>query len=80
MLECKEKKHDSTIAIVMAVIGIVAVVAGVAFAVYKFITQKRAEKELFEMDDYVEDEDSIIELEFTYPEEENIEEPTNEEE
>ncbi len=71
MMECKEKKHDNTIAIVMTVVGIVAVVAGVAFAVYKFITKRKEAKELLELDDYAVDEDSVIELEFAYPEEEH---------
>ena len=39
MCECKENKKDNTIAMIMAIIGIVVVVAGVAFAVYKFITK-----------------------------------------
>lgn len=71
MCECKEKKQDNTIAMIMAIIGIVVVVAGVAFAVYKFITKRKAQKECFEADDYEED-DALIELEFTYPNEEEV--------
>lgn len=69
MFECKEKKQDNTIAMVMAIVGIVVVVAGVAFAVYKFISKRREDKELQEMLDAMEEEDSLIDIEFTYPEE-----------
>ena len=79
MCECKEKKQDNTIAMIMAIIGIVVVVAGVAFAVYKFITKRKAEKELFEMEDY-EDDEALIELDFTYPDDEVSEEVLTEEE
>lgn len=79
---CNEKKNDNTIAIVMTVIGIIAVVAGVAFAVYKFITKRKAAKELMDECDCTECDESLIELEFTYPEEEkdSVEIPTEEEE
>jgi len=78
MCECKEKKQDNTIAMIMAIIGIVVVIAGVAFAVYKFITKRKAEKELFE-EDY-EDEDALIELDFVYPDDETSAEVLAEEE
>ena len=64
MCECKEKKHDNTIAMVMAIIGIVVVVAGIAFAVYKFITKRKAQKELAEAECY-DDDDALIELEIS---------------
>ena len=70
MCECKEKKQDNTIAMIMAIIGIVVVVAGVAFAVYKFITKRKANKELQEMLDDMDEEEALIDIEFTYPEEE----------
>lgn len=71
MCECKEKKQDNTIAMIMAIIGILVVIAGVAFAVYKFITKRKAEKECFEADDFEED-DALIELEFTYPNDDEV--------
>ena len=69
MCECNENKKDNTIAMVMAIIGIVVVVAGVAFAVYKFVSKRKAEKELFEAEDF-EDDEALIELDFTYPDDE----------
>ena len=71
MCECKEKKQDNTIAMVMAIIGIVVVVAGIAFAVYKFISKRKAQKECFEMDDY-EDDEALIELDFVYPNDDEV--------
>lgn len=70
--ECKEKKCCNTIAVVMAVIGVIAVVAGVAFAVYKFITNNKKTEEKIDADDYFEDEESCIELEFVYPEDDEV--------
>lgn len=70
--ECEEKKCCKVIAAVMVVIGIIAVVAGVAFAVYKFITNSRKTEEKIEDEDYFEDEESCIELEFVYPEDDEV--------
>ena len=70
---CNEKKQDNTIAMIMAIIGIVVVVAGVAFAVYKFITKRKEEKEFEEMLDAM-DDDACIELDYDYPEESLTEE------
>lgn len=71
MCECKEKKQDNTIAMVMAIIGIVVVIAGIAFAVYKFISKRKAEKELFEMENQ-EDDEGLIELDFVYPNDDEV--------
>ena len=67
----KEKKNDNTIGMIMAIVGIIVVVAGVAFAVYKFVSKRKAAKKLAEECNCTECEDSLIELEFTYPEEDN---------
>ena len=80
MCECKEKKQDNTIAMIMAIVGIVVVVAGVAFAVYKFISKRREDKELQQMLDAMEEEDSLIDIEFTYPEEDTQDTSLTEEE
>ena len=70
MCECKENKKDNTIAMVMAIIGIVVVVAGVAFAVYKFITKRKEKKELEEILAAMDEDDALIDIDFTYPDDE----------
>ena len=63
----KEEKCCKTIKTVLKVIGVLVVVAAVAFAVYKFITKCKQEEETCEFEDAFEDEESCIELEFAYP-------------
>lgn len=67
-VQAKDKKCCKMITTIMAVVGIVVVVAGVAFAVYKFITRNKEEENLW---DDIDEEDSFVELELVYPEEDN---------
>ena len=69
MLKIKED-NNKLIKTVFAVVGILVVVAAIAFAVYKFITKCKCEDEEFACDDTFEDEESCIELEFVCPTEE----------
>ena len=69
MLKIKED-DNKLIKTVFAVVGILVVVAAIAFAVYKFITKCKCEEEEFVCDDTFEDEESCIELEFVCPAEE----------
>lgn len=66
----KEEKCSKAIKTALAVIGIIVVVAAIAFAVYKCITKCKQEEEEYECEDTFEDEESCIELEFVYPAEE----------
>ena len=74
MLKIKED-NNKLIKTVFAVVGILVVVAAIAFAVYKFITKCKCEEEEFVCDDTFEDEESCIELEFVCPSEEDEEAP-----
>ena len=65
MLKIKED-NNKLVKTVFAVVGILVVVAAVAFAVYKFIARCKCEEELA-CDDTFEDEESCIELEFVCP-------------
>ena len=69
MLKIKED-NNILIKIVFAIVGILVVVAAIAFAVYKFITKCKCEEEEFVCNDTFEDEESCIELEFAGPTEE----------
>ena len=89
MLKIKED-NNKLIKTVFAVVGILVVVAAIAFAVYKFFTKCKCEEEEFVCDDTFEDEESCIELEFVCPTEQEVasdeaeevttEEPVEEEE
>ena len=81
MLKIKED-NNKLIKTVFAIVGILVVVAAIAFAVYKFITKCKCEEEEFVCDDTFEDEESCIELEFACPKEDEAapEEPVQAEE
>lgn len=89
MLKIKED-NNKLIKTVFAVVGILVVVAAIAFAVYKFFTKCKCEEEEFVCDDTFEDGESCIELEFVCPTEQEVvsdeaeevttEEPVEEEE
>lgn len=66
MIKIKED-NNKLIKTVFAVVGILVVVAAVAFAVYKFITKCKCEDEEFLYDDTFEDEEACIELDFACP-------------
>ena len=68
-VKAKEEKCSKAIKTALAVIGIIVVVAAIAYAVYKCITKCTDEEECGCAELY-EDEESCIELEFVYPEEE----------
>ena len=74
--KAKEEKCCKAIKTVLAVIGIIVVVAAVAYAVYKLVTSCKKDEEVCDDADACDDEDSCIELEFTFPEEEDAEEDT----
>lgn len=66
----KEEKCSKAIKSALAVIGVIVVVAAIAFAVYKCITKCKREEEC-ECENAFEEEASCIELEFVYPAEED---------
>ena len=66
MIKIKED-NNKLIKTVFAGVGILVVVAAVAFAVYKFITKCKCEDEEFLYDDTFEDEEACIELDFACP-------------
>ncbi len=68
----KEEKCNKTIKTILAVIGVIVVVAAIAFAVYKFIMKckENTDAAYAECEETFEDEESCIELEFVYPNEE----------
>ena len=68
MIKIKED-NNKLIKTVFAVVGILVVVAAIAFAVYKFIVKCKGKDEEYLYDDTFEDEESCIELEFSAPEE-----------
>lgn len=74
MTKMKDEKCCKVIKTVLTIIGVLVVIAGVAFAVYKFMTKcKKGACECdcdCECDDIFEDEESCIELEFACPTEE----------
>lgn len=74
--KAKEEKCCKAIKTVLTVIGIVVVVAAIAYAVYKLVASLKKDEESFDDVDVCDDEDSCIELEFTFPEEEEAEEDT----
>ena len=65
--KAKEEKCSKAIKTALTVIGLIVVVAAIAFAVYKFITKCKQEEEDIDCEDVFEDEESCIELEFVYP-------------
>ncbi len=67
--KAKDEKCCKTLSTVLTIIGVLVVVAAVAFAVYKFITRcKENECDCdCECEDIFEDEESCIELEFVCP-------------
>ena len=54
-----EEKNKNTIVIALAIIGAIAAVAGIAFAVYKYLTPDYLED--FDPDDYSDDFDFLTE-------------------
>ena len=65
-----EEKNKNTIIIVLAVIGAIAAVAGIAFAVYKYFTPDYLED--FDPDDYSDSfDDDFIEFSDSKPEAED---------
>lgn len=71
MKKAEEEKSCNKMKTVLAIIGVIVVVAAIAFAVYKFITRCKKDEEICECEDFFEEEDSCIELEFVSPEAEN---------
>lgn len=69
--KAKEEKCSKAIKTALAVIGLIVVVAVIAFAVYKCITKCKQEEEELDCEDSFEDEESCIELEFVYPADED---------
>lgn len=69
MMNLKED-NNKLIKTVFAVVGILVVVATIAFAVYKCITKCKCKNEELEYDDTFEDEEHCIEIEFASPTEE----------
>ena len=82
MLKKLDEKCCNTMKVIMAVIGVIVVVAAIAFAVYKFITRCKSEEDCCDCADLFEEEESCIELEFACPkeDEEAPEEPVQAEE
>ncbi|MBQ8816468.1 MAG: DUF4366 domain-containing protein [Lachnospiraceae bacterium] len=68
-VKAKDEKCCKTIKTILAIVGVIVVVAAIAFAVYKFVTKCRKNKEVCDCEETFEDEDSCIQLEFSYPEE-----------
>ena len=66
MMKIKED-NNKLVKTVFAVLGILVVVAAIAFAVYKFITRCECEEDELAYDDTFEDEEHCIELEFACP-------------
>lgn len=65
-----EEKNKNAIVIVLAVLGVIAAVAGIAFAVYKYLTPDYLED--FDPDDYSDDfDDDYIEFSDGEPEAED---------
>lgn len=65
-----EEKNKNTIVIVLAVIGAVAAIAGIAFAVYKYLTPDYLDD--FDSDDIYDNfDDDFIEFSDEKPEAEN---------
>ena len=65
-----EEKNKNAIVIVLAVLGAIAAVAGIAFAVYKYLTPDYLED--FDPDDYSDDfDDDYIEFSDGEPEAED---------
>ena len=65
-----EEKNKNTIVIALAIIGAIAAVAGIAFAVYKYLTPDYLED--FDPDDYSDDfDDDYIEFSDGEPEAED---------
>ncbi len=76
-LKKREEKNSNTLLIVLSVIGTVVVVAGIAFAVYKYVTACKGEKRAYELGEGFDDsfdEEDLIELEFDYYDEDASEE------
>ncbi len=65
--KAKEEECNKAIKTALAVIGIIVIVAAIAFAVYKFITKCKQEEAECDCEETFEDEESCIELEFVYP-------------
>lgn len=57
MQKKEEEKHKNAILWVLAVIGAVTAVAGIAYAVYRYLTPDYLEDFEDDFDDYFEDED-----------------------
>ena len=53
----EEEKNKNTVLWILAIVGAVAVVAGIAYAVYRFFTPDYLEDFEDDFDDYFEDED-----------------------
>ena len=64
-----EEKNKNTIVIVLAIIGAVAAVAGIAYAVYKYVTPDYLDD--FDADDMYDFEDDFIEFSDDKPEAED---------
>ena len=69
MIKKLDEKCCNTMKLIMAVIGVIVVVAAIAFAVYKFITRCKPEEDCCDCADLFEEEESCIELEFVCPKE-----------
>ena len=81
-LNKEEKKKSNILVWVLAIVGAVAAIAGIAYAVYRFLTPDYLEdfEEDFEddFDDCFEDEDKKHETKEADKEDEEAEEPVNE--
>ncbi len=74
--KAKEEKCSKAIKTLLAIIGVIVVTAAIAYAVYKLISCYKQKKDVCDDVDVCEDEDSCIELEFTFPEDEDAVEDT----
>lgn len=77
-LKAKDEKCCKTIKTILGIVGVIVVAAAIAFAVYKLVTKCKKEKEVCDCEEIFEEEDSCIQLAFTYPEEAAVEEATAE--
>ncbi len=69
--KAEEEKSCNKMKTVLAIIGVIVVIAAIAFAVYKFITKCKMDKECCECDCACEEDDNCIEIEFVSPKEQD---------